>query len=160
MHNVLGVAGVCNSLEVSADNLLAQIVADVFLQLLSQQDCHSFIEMCVLIFWELSQQDCHSFVEICVLIFWEHTNNVRLGLLDPVDIPGILALTAAPTSSGAKIVLNKFCNKGPGFRLTAAPDVLPSTWHNTNGMVKIPSKLDATVSNKASAVLAPTVCTG
>ena len=74
------------------------------------------------------------------------------------DSPGTAALTEAPISNGTRIVFSRFCSKGPGFRAIAEPDVLPSSWHNTNGIVKMPNRLEATVSNNANAVFPPTVC--
>ena len=41
--------------------------------------------------------------------------------------------------------------------VTAEPE-LPRSWHSTNGIVKMPSRLEETVSSNASAVLPPTVC--
>ena len=40
---------------------------------------------------------------------------------------------------------------------TAEPEA-PRSWHSMNGIVKMPSRLEETVSSNANAVLPPTVC--
>ena len=49
------------------------------------------------------------------------------------------------------------CSRGPGAMCTA-PLPAPSTAEMTNGMVKMPARLEPTVSSSASAVLPPTAC--
>lgn len=63
----------------------------------------------------------------------------------------------APASRGANIVFNRLARRGPGFMVTAEPEA-PRSWHSMNGIVKMPSRLEETVSSNASAVLPPTVC--
>ena len=41
--------------------------------------------------------------------------------------------------------------------VTAEPEP-PRSWHSTNGIVKMPSRLEETVSSNARAVLPPTLC--
>jgi len=41
--------------------------------------------------------------------------------------------------------------------VTAEPKA-PRSWHNMNGIVKMPRRLEETVSSNASAVLPPTDC--
>jgi hypothetical protein len=71
--------------------------------------------------------------------------------------PGILLRIVAPASRGANIVFNRLARRGPGFMVTAEPKA-PRSWHNMNGIVKMPRRLEETVSSNASAVLPPTDC--
>ena len=60
-------------------------------------------------------------------------------------------------SRGTKMVFMRDCSRGLGA-IFMLPLMAPRTADKTNGMVKIPTRLDPTVKSRASAVFPPTAC--